>query len=82
VKSATYGGDCYQYGMVATGFIDLVVEKTLGIYDYLSLVPVLEGAGAYITDWQGKPLHTKSGDAVVAAGDKRVLDAALALING
>lgn len=82
VKSATYGGDCYQYGMVATGFIDLVVEKTLGIYDYLSLVPVLEGAGAHITDWAGKPLHTKSGDAVVAAGDQRVLDAALALLNG
>jgi inositol-phosphate phosphatase/L-galactose 1-phosphate phosphatase/histidinol-phosphatase len=81
-KSATYGGDCYQYGMVATGFIDLVVEKTLGIYDYLSLVPVLEGAGAFITDWQGKPLHTKSGDAVVAAGDKRVLDQALAILGG
>ncbi|WP_374652368.1 histidinol-phosphatase [Dongia sp.] len=81
-KSATYGGDCYQYGMVATGFIDLVVEKTLGIYDYLSLVPVLEGAGALITDWQGKPLHTRSGDAVVAAGDRRVLDQALAVLNG
>ncbi len=81
VKSATYGGDCYQYGMVATGFLDLVVEKTLGIYDFLSLVPVLEGAGAHITDWQGRSLHTKSGDAVVAAGDKRVLDAALTLLN-
>ena len=80
-KSATYGGDCYQYGMVATGFIDLVVEKTLGIYDYLPLVPVLEGAGAIITDWAGKPLDTKSGDAVVAAGDRRILDQALAILN-
>ncbi|WP_374313751.1 histidinol-phosphatase [Dongia sp.] len=80
-KSATYGGDCYQYGMVATGFIDLVVEKTLGIYDYLSLVPVLEGAGAFITDWQGKPLTVHSGDHVAAAGDRRVLDQALAILN-
>lgn len=82
VKSATYGGDCYQYGMVATGFIDLVVERTLGIYDFLSLVPILEGAGAHITDWQGQPLTTKSGDAVVAAGDRRILDQALAILNG
>lgn len=81
-KSATYGGDCYQYGMVATGFIDLVVERTLGIYDFLSLVPILEGAGAVITDWQGLPLTTRSGDQVVAAGDRRVLDQALAILNG
>lgn len=81
-KSATYGGDCYQYGMVATGFIDLVVERTLGLYDYMSLVPVLEGAGAHITDWQGKPLTIASGDQVVAAGDRRVLDQALAILNG
>ncbi len=80
-KSATYGGDCYQYGMVATGFIDLVVEKTLGIYDFLSLVPVLEGAGAFITDWAGQPLTVHSGDAVVAAGDRRVLDQALAILS-
>lgn len=81
-KSATYGGDCYQYGMIATGFLDLVIERTLAIYDYLSLVPVLEGAGAFITDWQGRPLTTKSGDAVVAAGDRRILDQALAVLNG
>jgi inositol-phosphate phosphatase/L-galactose 1-phosphate phosphatase/histidinol-phosphatase len=82
VKSATYGGDCYQYGMVATGFIDLVIERTLGIYDYLSLVPILEGAGGHITDWQGLPLTTKSGDEVVAAGDRRILDQAIAILNG
>jgi inositol-phosphate phosphatase/L-galactose 1-phosphate phosphatase/histidinol-phosphatase len=81
-KSATYGGDCYQYAMVATGFIDLVAERTLGLYDYMSLVPVLEGAGAYITDWQGRPLSIESGDQVVAAGDRRVLDQALAHLNG
>jgi inositol-phosphate phosphatase/L-galactose 1-phosphate phosphatase/histidinol-phosphatase len=81
VKSATFGGDCYQYGMVATGFIDLVVERNLGIYDYLSLVPIIEGAGGAITDWQGNPLTAKSGDQVVAAGDRRVLDQALAILG-
>jgi inositol-phosphate phosphatase/L-galactose 1-phosphate phosphatase/histidinol-phosphatase len=81
VKSVTFGGDCYQYGMVATGFLDLVVERSLGIYDYLALVPIIEGAGGAITDWQGKALTAKSADQVVAAGDRRVLDQALALLG-
>jgi inositol-phosphate phosphatase/L-galactose 1-phosphate phosphatase/histidinol-phosphatase len=73
-KSVTFGGDCYQYAMVATGFIDLVVERGLGIYDYLALVPVIEGAGGFITDWQGRALTMKSEGAVIAAGDRRILD--------
>lgn len=82
VKSASYGGDCYQYGMVATGFIDLVVEANLGIYDFLSLVPVIEGAGGVITDWQGQPLTRKSGDKVLACGDRRIHKAALPILAG
>jgi inositol-phosphate phosphatase/L-galactose 1-phosphate phosphatase/histidinol-phosphatase len=81
VKSVTFGGDCYQYGMVATGFIDLVVERGLGIYDYLALVPIIEGAGGAITDWQGKALTAKSADQVVAAGDRRLLDQALQILG-
>jgi len=81
VKSVTFGGDCYQYGMVATGFIDLVVERGLGIYDYLALVPIIEGAGGAITDWQGKALTAKSADQVVAVGDRRLLDPALTILG-
>jgi inositol-phosphate phosphatase/L-galactose 1-phosphate phosphatase/histidinol-phosphatase len=81
VKSTTFGGDCYQYGMVATGFIDLVVERGLGIYDYLALVPIIEGAGGAITDWQGKALTAKSADQVVAVGDRRLLDPALQILG-
>lgn len=80
-KSQTFGGDCYQYGVVASGFLDLVVERNLGLYDFLALVPVLEGAGAFITDWQGKSLDIHSGDQAVAAGDRRVLDQAIELLN-
>lgn len=81
-KSQTFGGDCYQYGVVASGFLDLVVERNLGLYDFMALVPVLEGAGAFITDWQGRALDIHSGDQAVAAGDRRVLDQAIALLNG
>ena len=80
-KSTTFGGDCYQYGMVATGFIDLVVERGLGIYDYLSLVPVIEGAGGHITDWRGQALTMDSQGDVIAAGDRRILDQAVATLS-
>ena len=80
-KSTTYGGDCYQYGMVAMGFLDLVVERGLGIYDYLALVPVIEGAGGHITDWQGRPLTMASTGEVVAASDRRILDQAVATLG-
>lgn len=81
-KSTSYGGDCYQYAMVATGFIDAVVEANLGIYDFLALAPVIEGAGGIITDWQGKALTRQSADKVVACGDKRLHAQILPLLQG
>jgi inositol-phosphate phosphatase/L-galactose 1-phosphate phosphatase/histidinol-phosphatase len=77
-----YGADCYAYGLIASGFHDIVIEANNGIHDFLPLVPVIEGAGGIITDWEGKALGVKSGDKVLAAGDKRMYDAALALIRG
>lgn len=79
--STTFGGDCYLYGMVATGFIDLVVECSLVEYDYLALAPVIEGAGGRITDWHGNALRMGSEDRVVAAGDGRVHDEALKILG-
>ena len=51
-----YGGDCYAYGLLAAGFVDLVIEAGLKLYDYAALVPVVEGAGGVMTDWSGAPL--------------------------
>ena len=81
-KTTTYGGDCYQYGMVATGFIDVVIEANLGIYDFLALAPIIQGAGGIITNWQGEPLTRNSGDKVLACGDRRVHAETLPLLQG
>jgi len=62
-----FGGDCYSYGLLASGYIDAVMEASLEPYDYLALVPVIEGAGGVITDWKGKPLSEHSDGRVVAA---------------
>jgi inositol-phosphate phosphatase / L-galactose 1-phosphate phosphatase / histidinol-phosphatase len=72
VKHARYGADCYAYALLATGFVDLVIESGLKPHDYAALVPVIEGAGGVITDWHGAPLTLASDGNVCAAGDARV----------
>jgi inositol-phosphate phosphatase/L-galactose 1-phosphate phosphatase/histidinol-phosphatase len=69
VRLPMYGGDCYAYGLLASGFADLVVEASLAPYDYMALVPVIEGAGGRITDWQGGALGFDSPGQAAAAGD-------------
>ena len=75
-----FGGDCYNYAMLAAGFIDLVVEGNLKSYDIVPLIPILEGAGCVVTDWTGRrPL---SGGNVVAAATPELHAAALAVVQG
>jgi histidinol phosphatase-like enzyme (inositol monophosphatase family) len=68
-KLTLYGGDCHNYGLLAAGYLDLVCEAGMSYYDYAALVPVIEGAGGTITDWQGRPLGPQSDGRVLAAGD-------------
>ncbi|WP_339454603.1 inositol monophosphatase family protein, partial [Pseudomonas sp. EA_5y_Pfl2_R50] len=63
------GGDCYNYGCVASGWLDVVVEAQLKIYDFAALVPIVEGAGGRMCDWSGDPLTGDSIGEVIAAGD-------------
>jgi myo-inositol-1(or 4)-monophosphatase len=74
-----FGGDCYAYGLLAMGFVDLVVEARLKPWDIQALIPIVEGAGGVITDWTGGPCA--EGGRVVAAGDKRVHAEALKFLN-
>ena len=82
VKLPLYGGDCYAYGLVASGYADLVVEAGLKVYDWAALVPVIEGAGGKVTDWAGGPLDLATAQGrVLAAGDARVHAAASAVLT-
>ena len=76
-----FGGDCYQYGLLASGHLDLVVEDTLQPYDYLALVPVIENAGGVITDWEGRRLTIDSGERIVAAATPRLHEQALTALR-
>ena len=53
VRLCRFGGDCYQYGLVAMGFIDVVIENNLNPWDIQALIPIVRGAGGCITTWEG-----------------------------
>ena len=77
-KLVRYGADCYAYGLLALGFIDVVIEASLKPYDFSALIPVVEGAGGIVSDWQGAPLGLGSDGRVLFAGDRRTHQEALA----
>jgi inositol-phosphate phosphatase/L-galactose 1-phosphate phosphatase/histidinol-phosphatase len=81
VRYRRYGGDCYTYAMLAGGWTDLVVESSLYPFDYLPLVPIVEQAGAVISDWQGNPLGLESGLQVIAAATPQLHESALEVLN-
>ncbi|GEM_PF-16012 len=72
-----FGGDCYNYALLASGHCDLVLETRLEPYDYLPVVQVIRGAGGVITDWQGRPLTIASSGDVLAAATPELHDAML-----
>jgi inositol-phosphate phosphatase/L-galactose 1-phosphate phosphatase/histidinol-phosphatase len=82
VKLTRFGADCYAYGLLAAGFIDLILEADLKPYDFCPMVPIVEGAGGLATDWRGAPLDLASEGRALIAGDRRTHEAALALLAG
>ena len=80
-----YGIDCYAYGLLASGSIDIVAEASMKPCDYLALAPVVAAAGGVITDWQGMPLSLQSDGTVLACSNKQLHEHALhalALLQG
>src|SRR5262245_16893938 len=79
VRLSRYGGDCYAYCMLAAGHVDLLIETELKPHDVLALVPIIIGAGGVITSWEGG--SPNAGGRILAAGDRRVHAAAMALLK-
>jgi myo-inositol-1(or 4)-monophosphatase len=79
-KVMRYGFDCYAYCMVASGFMDCVIESGLKVFDIAALIPILTGAGGGVCAWDGG--SAALGGRVLAYGDRRVRDEALARLSG
>ncbi len=81
-KRMIMGGDCYNYALLASGFVDVVCESGLKLHDFAALVPVVEGAGGMMCDWNGEPLHAGSDGHVLAIGDPARLEDVLEALGG
>jgi len=79
VRLVRYGGDCYQYCMLAMGYVDVAVEAGLKPYDVQALMPIIQGAGGIVTTWDGG--DASMGGCIIAAGDARVHREALMILN-
>lgn len=80
-RDTLWGGDCYNYALLASGHVDLVIEAGLKLHDLAALVPVVEGAGGRMCDWNGDPLTHDSDGNVVALGDPARLDDVLEALH-
>lgn len=80
VRMHRFGGDCYAYCMLARGFVDLVVEAELQPYDIQALIPIVEGAGGVISNWQGE--SARAGGQIVAAATPELHRQVLARLRG
>lgn len=79
VRLTRYGLDCYAYGLLALGQIDLVIEAGLQSYDIAGPLAVVEAAGGIVTNWQGG--SAAQGGQVVAAATELLHRQALELLN-
>ena len=78
VRMTRYGGDCYLFAALALGFVDLIIEAGFQPWDIAALIPLVEGAGGVITNWQGG--SCADGKQILAAGDARAHASAMKLL--
>ncbi|MEX2648972.1 MAG: inositol monophosphatase family protein [Alphaproteobacteria bacterium] len=77
-----FGADCVNYGLVATGLMDVVADAGLDTHDFAALEAVVRNAGGTFTDWDGAPITLGSDGRVLAAGDRAVHAEALSRLRG
>lgn len=58
VKTFRTWGDCYGYLLLAAGLTDIMLDPIMNPWDLLPLIPVIRGAGALITAWDGTDILT------------------------
>lgn len=73
-------GDCYGYLLVASAWADIMCDPIMNPWDIAALIPVIEGAGGVITDWQGG--SAVGAASTVASGSRALHDQVVAGLNG
>ena len=80
VRMVRFGGDCANYGLVALGTMDLVIEGGLHPYDIAAHIPIIEAAGGVVIGLAGASrTNPADGGFVITAANQALADAAIEL---
>jgi len=73
-KTVRFGLDCYSFGLLAAGHLDIALDPSLQIYDIAALIPIMRGAGAVVGSWTDN--NPAQGGNVLAAASQELYDEA------
>ena len=79
VKLYRNWGDCYGYYLLATGYVDIMIDPIMSPWDLLPLVPIIKGASGVITDYQGN--DASKGNSAIASS-KGIHSKVISILNG
>jgi histidinol phosphatase-like enzyme (inositol monophosphatase family) len=65
VKLYRNWGDCYGYYLLVTGFADIMIDPIMNIWDSMALIPIVQGAGGIISDYNGN--DASKGSSIIAS---------------
>ena len=68
VKLYRSWGDCYGYLLLALGFVDIMIDPIMNLWDLMALIPVVRGAGGTISDYHGND-PVKGTSIIATSGD-------------
>ncbi len=71
----------YDYGLLAAGHLDVVINAGPVVHDFAALGPIINNAGGLITDWQGKKLNLNSPNHIVAVGNPQLMPEIIQLLD-
>ena len=79
-KFPIFGTDCYAYGLLLSGQIDLVIEANMKPWDYLAQVSLINEIGGMITDWSGRQLNLNSTGQIIASTSQKCYEEAMNIL--
>lgn len=77
-----WGVTPYHVGLLASGFVDLIVTAGPKLHDLAPIDPIVRNAGGVATDWSGAGLDLSSRDLLLAAGDPALARQVLGRLKG
>ena len=81
VHWSQWGVSPYDYGLLAAGHIDVIINAGPLVHDFAALDPIIRNAGGLMTDWYGNPLNIHSPKHIVAVGNAELLPEIIRLLD-